>query len=486
MTDSNQSKDPKQTQKPKKKGLFVPIFVGIIAFLAGIVVTMAVGFVLLTHSILPVSNGNGLNKITSVFHTIQENYYKPVSTTKLVNGAINGMVDSLGDPFSEYLAKQDASDLNNTISGSFGGIGASVKQSGDYVAVDSPIKNTPAAKAGLKTNDVILKVNGHSVAGKTTTQVVSKIRGKIGTKVQLTLKRGSKTFTVNLTRAKIPVKTVTGKIDATHKTVGDITISTFSEPTAKELKQTIRSLRKKGATSFVIDLRGNPGGALPTALATSSMFLKNGQAIMQVKARDGKAEVYRAGKTYDDGFKVKEPTVVLIDGDSASAAEIFASALKESAHDQVIGTQSYGKGTVQTVSDLGGSSEMKITTAKWLTPKGHWINHKGVTPTTKADYPAYAYLNSFDTAKTYQLGDSSRTIISVQKILQALGYDLDQTNGVYDASTQSAVKAFQTAHQLTATGTVDTKTGDALLNALATLISQHDTAYQKAVDVLTQ
>lgn len=493
---ADHDKDPKTSKastlkpKAKKHHLFLPVLVGIVTFLAGIVLTVVVGAIFLNRTLATPAAGANFAKISSVYQTIQGNYYKPVSSTKLINGAINGMVASLDDPFSEYLPKEDATDLNSTIAGSFGGIGASVKQDGDYVTVDAPVKNTPASKAGLKTNDVILKIDHKSAKGLTTTQVVNKIRGKVGSKVTLTLKRGEKTFTTTLTRAKIPVTTVSGSIDKQAKNVGYIQISTFSEPTADELKQKVKALRKKGATRFIIDVRGNPGGALPTALATSSMFLKNGAPIMKVQDRAKETQTYRASKDYDGGFKVKEPTVVLIDGDAASASEIFASALKESAHDPIIGTQSYGKGTVQTVSDLGNDSEMKITTAKWLTPKGHWINKKGVTPTIKADYPSYAYLTTFDTSKTYRLNDSSRTIISIQKILNALGYTVDQENGVYDTSMQMAVQRFQNDQNsqnqldLPTDGTVDQATGDALITALGTLVGDHDQAYQKAIETL--
>lgn len=486
-----------QKQAPEEKGskttkqqhrVFLPVFVGIVTFLAGIVLTLVVGTTFLMRSMA--TPGADLTKISSVYQMIKQNYYRPVTSTKLINGAINGMVASLDDPFSEYLPKADAKDLNQTISGSFGGIGASVKQAGDYVAIDAPVKKTPAAKAGLKTDDVIIKINNKSAKGLTTTEVVDQIRGKVGHKVKLTLKRGTKTFTVTLTRAKIPVATVNGQLDQADQQVGYIQITTFSEPTAKELKQKIKALRRKGAKKFIIDVRGNPGGALPTALATASMFLKDGQKIMSVQDRSGAKETYKAGSAYDDGFKVKEPTVVLIDGDSASASEIFASALKESAHDPIIGTQSYGKGTVQTVSDLGDDNEMKITTAKWLTPKGTWINKKGVTPTQKADYPSYAYLTTFDTSKTYRLQDSSRSIIAIQKILKALGYSVTQENGVYDSSTQTAVQRFQNDQNnqqqlgLPTDGNVDPATGTALIEALSALVSAHDQAYQTAIEAL--
>jgi carboxyl-terminal processing protease len=477
----------------KKRQLFVPIFVGIVAFIAGVGLTLVAGLAMIGHVGFSQNQSRGsLSKITGVYQTIKANYYKPVDSNKLINGAINGMVASLNDPFSEYLANQDATDLNNTISGSFGGIGTSVKQAGNYVAVDAPVKNTPATKAGLKTDDLIVSIDGKSAKNLTVAKVVAKIRGKIGTKVTLGLRRGSTAFTLTLTRAKIPVKTVTGAIDQANPTVGNIQITTFSEPTGKELKQTIKSLRQKGAKRFVIDLRGNPGGTLPTALETASMFLKNGQTIMQTQEKGAQPVKYVASKDYDQGFKVKEKTVVLVDGDSASAAEIFASALQQSANAQVIGTQSYGKGTVQTVSDLGGNSEMKITTAKWLQPNGTWINHKGVTPNQLVKYPDYAYLSTFDTGKTYQLNQSSRSIVAIQKILNALGYPVDQENGVYDQSMQTAVTNFQNDQLkngvtgLQANGVVDPATGDALVNALTQKISQNDPMYAKAVAVLTQ
>ncbi|MCD2256552.1 S41 family peptidase [Lactobacillus sp. CC-MHH1034] len=482
--------EPKQNNQKKQKktvSRFVPIFVGILAFLIGVFLTIIVGFFLISRTLMAPTgqNSSGFNKISTVYQTIKQNYYRPVNSEKLIDGAVNGMVQSLGDQFSEYLPKEDASDLNTTISASFGGIGASVKQSGNYVAVDAPVKDTPAKKAGLKTGDIILAIDGQSAKNLGVSKVVSKIRGKIGTKVKLTLKRDDRQFDVTLTRAKIPVKTVSGKLDSDNKQIGNIQISTFSEPTAKELKQTIKKLRTQGAKSFVIDLRGNPGGTLPTALASASMFLKNGQTIMQVQQRDSKPERFTAGKTYDDGFKVTEPTVVLVDEDSASASEIFASALKESAGDQIIGTTSFGKGTVQTVSDLGHDSEMKITTARWLTPDGHWINKKGVQPTIVAKYPDYAYLSTFDVEKTYKSGDSSRTIITIQKSLQALGYPLDQTNGVYDQSTLDAVKQFQNDYQIPVSGEMDPTTNRRLTEALSQLIGKNDNAYKQAIATLT-
>ena len=297
------------------------------------------------------SANQAMGKINTVYNALYYNYYKDVSQQKLVDGALNGMVEALGDPFTEYMNATESQELNDSISGSFGGIGAQVQKSGSEIKIMSPIAGTPAAKAGLKANDVIVKIDGRSTKDYSLNKAVSLMRGKVGTKVSVTIKRNGTTFTKTLTRAKIPVKTVEGKLATEDKQVGYIQVTSFSENTAKEFKQTVQSLRKKGAKSFIIDVRNNPGGLMDQALAMSSMFVENGKPILQVVGRDGKPTVYKASNELDDGFKVKEKSIVLINGGSASASEIFAAALKQSGNNvTLIGTKSYGKGTVQNLS----------------------------------------------------------------------------------------------------------------------------------------
>ncbi|RRK10970.1 PDZ domain-containing protein [Lactiplantibacillus garii] len=427
---------------------------------------------------------SAMKKIQSVYETISDNYYQPVNANKLANGAINGMVNSLGDKFSEYMDKSETESLNDTIDSSFSGIGAQVQKSGSYLQIISPIAGTPAKKAGLKPKDVIKAVNGKSVAGKTLTEAVNMMRGKVGTRVNLTIQRGTSTFNVTLKRAKIPVTTVDYKLVGGSQKIGYITVSTFSTNTAKEFKTALKALDKKGAKKLVIDMRGNPGGLMTAALKMASYFIKDGKTIMQVQARDGSAEKYVAGKKYDGGFKETKPTTVLIDGGSASAAEIFSAALHQSAGVKLVGSQSYGKGTVQTVTSFSDKTEMKITVAKWLTPNGTWINKKGLTPDVKAAEPSYASLTIVSKLSDLQADKVNENVKTFQKYLQALGYFKGTANGYFGTTTTTAVKAYQKHAKLTATGKVDKKTLAKVETELATKISDNDKAYDAAMKLI--
>lgn len=459
----------------------------IMAFLAGAVMMLGVViYSTFNQATTATSTANsGAQQILKVYQDVQKNYYKPVSQQKLVNGAINGMLSSLDDPFSEYLDASETSTLNNSLSGSFVGIGVQVQKASNGLKIISPIANSPAAKAGLKANDVITAVGGKETTKMSINAATQLIRGKANTTVDLTIERAGKTFSVKVKRASITQATATGTMASVNRHIGVITITTFGENTAKEVKAAVKSLRKQGATSFIIDLRNNPGGLMTAALDISSMFLKNDQIIMQVKPRDAAKVVYRAGKEYDHGFKVTEPIKVLVNSGSASAAEIFSAAMQQSRGAQLIGTKTYGKGTVQSVFDLGNNNEMKYTTAKWLTPNGTWINKKGLTPNIKADYPSYAQLPILSTKTTLKSGDVGDTIKVLQKILTALGYSVSDQRGVFGDSTATALKQFQAKHSLTETGTLNATTNEALYSELAALIIKHDQAMDQAVKLLT-
>ena len=428
-----------------------------------------------------IATNSELSQVIGVYKNIRGNYYKSVSKKKLINGAVDGMLSSLDDPFSQYLQSDESTSLNDSISGSFEGIGAEVQQGKNAIEIVSPIKNSPAEKAGLKAKDLIVAINGKSTAKMTVDQAVSKIRGKSGSSVTLKIQRGSQTFTVKVERGKVDQATVTGQLLATDHTIGKIQITTFAENTVSGMKTTIKSLRKQGATKFIIDVRGNPGGLMDTALSLSSMFLKNKQVIMRVQARQGSEEVYRAGKKYDKGFKIDEPVTILVDGGSASAAEIFSAALQEAGRAQLVGTKTYGKGTVQTVIPLSNNSEMKFTIAKWLTPNKTWINKKGITPDIKADYPAIANLALISNEKSLKTGSVGSEVKLLQQNLRALGYTVEETS-IYDQQTIAAVKQLQIKAKLAnQTGTFDEATRNALYQEVSVYILNHDNALNAAV-----
>ncbi|WP_415619177.1 S41 family peptidase [Liquorilactobacillus sp.] len=477
----NSKKQQKQKKIRRKYSLLTLIITSLVTLLIG---GGGVFYYMNQKLTAATETNQSMSKIETVFSSLYSGYYKSVSKQKLENGALSGMVNALGDPFTEYMSKDETESLNNTISSSFTGIGAEVQKKGAYVQIIAPIKGTPAKKAGLQADDIILKIDGKSIKGYSLTKAIALIRGKKGTSVTLTIKRGDSTFTKKLTRATIPVETVTGHLLKKNKTIGYIQVSTFSEKTAAEFKAEIKSLRKQGAKSFVIDMRDNPGGLMTQALIMSSMFVKNGKTILQVQQRGQAAQVYKAGKKYDKGFKVTEKTVVLINSGSASAAEIFSAALNQSANIKLIGTKSYGKGTVQTTLPFTDKTELKMTIAKWLTPDGSWINHKGLQPTIKADYPSYAYQTAISTKKTYTQGEVSDQVKKAQVILNALNYSVGSANGYYGDSTVTAVKKFQTDNKLTVNGNIDKETVNKLEELAAEKVADSDNALKTAISQL--
>lgn len=423
-------------------------------------------------------------KIQTVYDTLMSDYYQGVESETLIEGAITGMTESVGDPYTQYLNVEESSSLNESISASFEGIGAEVMKQGDNVMIVSPIAGSPAEKAGLQPNDIIVKVDEQELSGMSLNEAVSYIRGEKGSEVVLTIKRGETTFEVTLVRDTIPVETVLYQLDKENPTIGSITITSFSSPTYEDLVMAIEDLREQGATSFVFDVRQNPGGLLNAGLSISNLFLENGDIILQTQEKDQAPVSIVADDKTMGSFKVTEPSVLLVDEGSASASEILAGAVSESGNVKLIGTKTFGKGTVQNVATFDDSSELKLTIAKWLTPSGEWIHEKGITPDIEVSLPEYANLLLIDSSKTYQLGDVSAEVENLEKVLDALGYSVEDTDGYFDESTQEAVKEFQTDTKLTVDGKVTGETSTQLVESLRKLIDENDTQYEAAIKEL--
>lgn len=425
-----------------------------------------------------------LQKVHTLYHTLQEDYYQKVDKDTLIEGALKGMTEALNDPYTTYLGKEEAEQLSNSLSDSFEGIGATLTLVDNLPEVaQAPVKDSPAEKAGVKIHDKILKVDGNDTIGQTLTEVVQSIRGKKGTKVTLTIQREEKTFDVEITRGEIPIASLVAEMD-NKQPIGNIQIASFNESTARELQEAIKKLRKEGAKSFVIDLRQNPGGYLSQVEAMASMFLEDGQTIVQFATDDQIVGASEASKDLDGGFKVTEPVAVLVDGGSASASEIFAAALKESAKAPVIGTKTFGKGTVQTVNGFGDQSELKMTVQKWLTPSGEWINETGLEPTIQVDFPEYAYLPPLPKNKSLKKGMTSEEVENLNTFLHVLNY---QTTGdTFNEITEQAVKDVQKSNQLKETGEVDAETAVVIELKITDVLRKSDQMYDKAMDVLTK
>ena len=423
-----------------------------------------------------------LKKVHRLYETLQEDYYKKVDKDVLIEGALRGMTEALEDPYTTYLGKEEAAEFSSSLADSFEGIGATLSLVDEIPEVaQAPIKGSPAEKAGLKVHDQILKVDNKETKGKALNEVVQSIRGEKGTEVTLNVKRNDDVFDVRIVRDTIPVASLYAEMDENNVT-GKIQITSFNESTASELQTAVEELRKKGAESFVIDLRQNPGGYLDQVEIMASMFLKDGQTIVQFATDDEIVGESQASEELDGGFKVTEPVAVLVDGGSASASEIFAAALKESADVPIVGTTTFGKGTVQAVNGFGDQSELKMTVQKWLTPTGEWINEKGLKPTIEVDFPAYAYLPPMPKEDTLKSGDQSEVVKNLNTFLKVLGYE---TSGdTFTEQTTQAVRDFQAEKELEVTGNVDGETAAAIEWAIAEELAKTDQMYEKARDTL--
>ena len=381
MNNSPNQKNEKLENK-KRRGIKPSVYF-ISLLLVAVLTYGATVFFTPNHSIKELTNPNssqetfdsigkvGGESLQAVYETILNNYIEEVDENTLVEGALKGMVHAIDDPYSQYLNVEESDSLDETISASFEGIGAEVTTLNDQIVIVSPIKGSPAEKEGLLPNDIVLEADGVSLSGMTTTEAVALIRGEKGSIVQLEIQRGKQIFTVDIKRDTIPIETVTYKMDEDHSDIGIIQIHSFSKPTYDEIVEGVNELRDQGATQFVFDFRGNPGGLLDQALKISNMFVEDGKTIVQTEEKGSPAQSIQANNKEYGTFKVTEPVVLLVDQGSASASEIVAGALKESASIPLVGTKTFGKGTVQSIYPLNSSSELKLTIAKWLTPDGN-------------------------------------------------------------------------------------------------------------------
>ena len=478
----------KVVNKPKKG---IRLWVFIVSLIATMLISVFLTVALVITQLPKADNKlafgvlkkNEMFQIEKVFYFLKQNYLdKNVTSEQLIQGALKGMAESVGDPYTTYLVNDETAQLDETVNGAFGGIGAELKSDQSRVVISTTMEGSPSQQVGLQADDVITKVDGEDMTGKTISEVVKKVRGEVGTDVVLTIERAGTSLEVKLTRASIAINTVKAELDKEDASIGHVRITSFAKNTADELEKAVKDLTEKGAKSFVFDVRYNPGGLLDQAYKVANMFLKDGEPIVQVEDRFGEKTIYKASSSIGE-FKITQPYVLLVNEGSASASEILAAAIKEGAGGQIVGTKTYGKGTVQSVVDITDNSELKYTNAKWLTPEGNWIHKEGVTPTKEVNLPDYAFLKIIDARETLKVGSVSQNVLSVETILKGLGYSVT-VDGYFDEATKDAVKAYQQKEGLTVTGEVNEETAQKLMNSVRALIQQNDTQYQAAKELL--
>ena len=319
-----------------------------------------------------------LNLFGDVFERVRADYVEDVSDENLIEAAINGMLTSL-DPHSSYLSPKNFRDMQVQTRGEFGGLGIEVTMENGYVKVVSPIDDTPAFRAGLKPNDLITHLDGEAVQGLTLSQAVEKMRGKVGSDLKLTVRReGRDAFDVTVTRAVIKIRSVRSRMEGDD--IGYVRITSFSEQTATGVTRAIKRFKensKNKLKGIVLDLRNNPGGLLDQSVKVSDAFLNQGEIVSTRSRRADEGQRFNA-KPGDVAEGM--PIVVLMNGGSASASEIVAGALQDHRRGIVMGTRSFGKGSVQTIIPLSGHGAIRLTTARYYTPSGRSIQAKGIDP----------------------------------------------------------------------------------------------------------
>ena len=430
-----------------------------------------------------ISNIKGAEHLQAVYEIILNNYIEDVDEEELIQGALQGMVGTINDPYSQYLNVEESDSLNETINSSFQGIGAEIMSMNDQIIIVSPINGAPAERAGLLPNDIVLAADGVSLAGMTATEAVNLIRGEKGSAVELEIQRGTNTFKVSIVRDTIPIETVTYQVDETNSEVGLVAVHSFARPTYDEIVDAVTDLRDQGVKRFIFDFRGNPGGLLDQAMMIGNMFVEDGAVLLYTQEKNMDPLPIFAKDSEFGLFQITEPTVMLIDEGSASASEIVAGVLQEAAGIPLIGTTTFGKGTVQSIFPLTANNELKLTVAKWLTPDQNWIHGDGIKPDYEVALPEYAFLTLIDTTATYAVGEVSESVLNVEKMIEAVGYDLT-ADGFYDEATANAVLSFQIDQGLTQTGEVDDETALALVNRLREVVSENDTQYEKALEIV--
>ena len=323
-----------------------------------------------------------LNLFGDVFQRVQEQYVDGVSDKELIESAISGMLQSL-DPHSSYLSPETYKDMQVKTKGTFGGLGIEITMEDGFVKVVSPIDDTPAANAGMKSGDLIIGIDGESIKGLTINEAVSKLRGPINSKVTISVVRDKEDpFEIEIVRDVIKIRSVKHEV---INEIGYVRLTTFSDTTTSGMEKSINEIRKELGDKFqglILDLRNNPGGLLNQSISVADSFLDQGEIVStQGRKEDDTSRIFAKKGDLIDG----KPLIVLINSGSASASEIVAGALKDHSRAIIVGTRSFGKGSVQSIIPLPGNGAMRLTTARYYTPSGISIQAKGIEPDIKVE-----------------------------------------------------------------------------------------------------
>lgn len=407
-----------------RKALLIALVVAVLAFAGGVE---------LSHGVLAesgVRRGDGFTPsfslLQQIYDALEQNYVDPLPSAKLLQGAINGMTGATGDPYTEYYDPQQYQELLNQLNGQFSGIGVEIQQVGSYIVVESVLPNSPAQKAGLQVGDRITRVNGKSLIGATADDAAALIRGPSGTQVRLTVLRGSTVREFSLTRAPIVLPTVESRI--LPGDVAYLQLNQVSQNAGSLFQTALASLMAHHPRGLILDLRDDPGGLVDQAVEICRQLIPSGVIVRFQGRVDNQVYVSNSGK------RLSVPIVVLVNGGTASAAEIITGALQDDHLATVVGTRTFGKGIAQEILPMPAGGVLKLTVAKWYTPKGRNIELTGLAPDQYADGQVPALLYAEDLLGVhasldaqFQVGSTSAWVNGTRTILDTPPVQLNHT-----------------------------------------------------------
>jgi carboxyl-terminal processing protease len=426
--------------------------------------------------------GSDFSLLELCLQLIQGYYPGEFDLSKMVESAAKGFVRAIGDPYSDYLTQSEYESLMSGLSGGFGGLGIYIDEAADgYIVIVSPIAGTPAEEAGLRPGDKIAEVDGEDFRFITVNEASSRLRGDPGTKVTLGILRAgaSGMLTFEITRAWIEIDPV--EYEMSGSDVGLIRLTSFNELTTQRLDQAIQALKGQGARGIVLDLRNNGGGLLDQAFSVADRFLRPGQVVLNVIQKSGDPEV----RTSSGQGYVDLPLVVLVNEGTASASEIVAGAIKDNDMGTLVGTTTYGKGSIQNVWFFAAGGGLKLTTARFATPAGVLIEGEGIQPHETVEEPwdqvFLPYLDWYRPIRHMRVG---LDVLSLEEVLNYLALSAEPVDGVYGMTSVNAVKAFQKAKGLYVTGVVDDETAAALNQAARDKQGGNDPQLERGIELI--
>ncbi|MFF5996779.1 S41 family peptidase [Lysinibacillus sp. KU-BSD001] len=424
-------------------------------FFLAFIVLAAVIYTFVRQQVVTVEGASDLDVVEELYTLIEEQSVYDLDSGTIVEGALRGMASAIKDPYSSYYSKEEAAIQKASLAGEKVGIGVEIAEKNGKFIVISPVKSSPAEKAGIRPYDEIVQINDVRLDGKTIGEVIKLMQGKAGEEVTLVLYRPSieRHIKVAVERAKMENDTVDAKVVTVENVpIGYVTISLFAENTLEQWLQEVSKLIEQDVQALIVDVRDNPGGYLHSVAGIISTIGEEGKVFAYMQDGKGKLEPLKTVKLDEiEGLKKeirKLPIVILQNEGSASASEVFSAAMQSWGKGTLVGGKSFGKGTVQETWDLANGGSVKLSTNKWLTPKETWINGKGIKPDVEVDQHPLYMIEFIPVRGSFEVGDFSEEVAYAQKVLHAFGFQIVRQDGYFDETTREAVVAFREKYDL--------------------------------------